>query len=75
MKLSTTMTNSSIDTILAPKPEPRLRIYAYEIHSDSHDGLLKIGQITRDVKTRAEEQNHQHATYSRTPNVEYALYG
>jgi hypothetical protein len=75
MKLSTTMTNPTIDTILAPKSEPRLRIYAYEIHSDSHDGLLKIGQTTRDVKTRVEEQNHRHSPYSRTPNVEYALYG
>jgi hypothetical protein len=69
------MTLTSIDTILAPKPEPRLRIYAYEIHSDSHDGLLKIGQTTRDVKTRVEEQNHRHAPCSRTPNVEYAIYG
>lgn len=50
------MTNPTIDTILAPKPEPLLRIYAYEIHSDSHAGLLKIGQTTRDVKTRVEEQ-------------------
>ncbi|MBU3680247.1 MAG: restriction endonuclease, partial [Candidatus Kapabacteria bacterium] len=50
------MTLTDIDTILAPKPEPRLRIYAYEIHSDSHAGLLKIGHTTRDVKTRVEEQ-------------------
>jgi L-rhamnose mutarotase len=50
------MNNPSIDTILAPKPEPRLRIYAYEIHSNSHEGLLKIGHTTRDVKTRVEEQ-------------------
>jgi L-rhamnose mutarotase len=38
------------------KPEARLRIYAYTIHDEAHAGLLKIGQTTRDVKQRVEEQ-------------------
>lgn len=46
----------SIEEILATKSEARLRIYAYEIDSESHLGLIKIGQTTRDVKKRVEEQ-------------------
>jgi hypothetical protein len=45
-----------IDEILAAKPEANPRIYAYSISSPSHDGLLKIGQTTRDVKQRIAEQ-------------------
>lgn len=47
---------SSIDEILSPRPEARLRIYAYSIADDSHAGLLKVGQTTRDVKQRVAEQ-------------------
>jgi hypothetical protein len=46
----------SIDEILAPKPEARLRIYAYTIDDAGHKGLLKVGQTTRDVKKRVGEQ-------------------
>ncbi len=46
----------SIDEILAPKPDARLRIYAYTIDSPAHEGLIKVGQTTRDVKKRVEEQ-------------------
>lgn len=46
----------SISEILAPKPDVHPRIYAYAINSNSHDGLLKIGQTTRDVKQRILEQ-------------------
>jgi Type III restriction enzyme, res subunit len=46
----------SIEEILAPKPEARLRIYAYSIDDAAHVGLLKVGQTTRDVKKRVEEQ-------------------
>lgn len=46
----------SIEELLPPKPEARLRIYAYSIHDDAHDGLLKIGQTTRDVRRRIDEQ-------------------
>lgn len=45
-----------IEEILAPKPEARLRVYAYAIDSPAHLGLIKVGQTTRDVKKRIEEQ-------------------
>ncbi len=46
----------TIEQILATKPEARPRIYAYTIEDHAHDGLLKIGQTTRDVKQRVAEQ-------------------
>jgi len=46
----------TIDEILAPKPEVRLRIYAYSIDDEAHKGLLKVGQTTRDVRQRVAEQ-------------------
>jgi hypothetical protein len=42
--------------ILVPRPEVRLRIYAYEIDDGHHAGLLKVGQTVRDVRTRIAEQ-------------------
>src|SRR5882672_7981521 len=45
-----------IEEILAPKPEVRPRIYAYSIADKAHNGLLKVGQTTRDVKQRIAEQ-------------------
>jgi hypothetical protein len=45
-----------IEEILAPKPQARPRIYAYSIDDVSHEGLLKIGQTTRDVTKRIAEQ-------------------
>jgi hypothetical protein len=45
-----------IQEILLPKPEGRPRIYAYSIADNAHEGLLKIGQTTRDVKQRVAEQ-------------------
>jgi len=53
------MTNAmtpGIDAILTPKPDAQPRLYAYAIAADSHAGLLKIGQTTRDVKQRVAEQ-------------------
>lgn len=50
------MIKPSIEEILTPKPQARLRIYAYAIDADSHAGLLKVGQTTRDVKQRVAEQ-------------------
>jgi len=50
------LVSKSVDEILAPKPEVRLRVYAYAIDDDHHAGLLKIGQTTRDVKKRIAEQ-------------------
>jgi hypothetical protein len=48
--------NKLIEEILAPKPEARLKIYAYSIDDEAHAGLLKVGQTTRDVKQRIAEQ-------------------
>lgn len=46
----------AIEDILAPKPEARPRIYAYSIADEAHEGLLKVGQTTRNVKQRVAEQ-------------------
>ena len=46
----------TIDEILTPKPEARPRIYAYKIDDQAHQGLLKVGQTSRDVKQRVAEQ-------------------
>lgn len=51
-----TSNNPSIAHILAPKPTVRPRIYAYAIADAAHQGLLKVGQTTRDVKQRVAEQ-------------------
>ena len=48
--------NKSVEDILAPKPDARPRIYAYAIADQAHQGLLKVGQTTRDVKQRVAEQ-------------------
>ena len=45
-----------IEDLLPTKPEARPRIYAYEIYDEPHKGLLKIGQTTRGVKKRVDEQ-------------------
>jgi Type III restriction enzyme, res subunit len=46
----------SIEDLLPEKPTTRLRIYAYSIEDEPHAGLLKVGQTTRNVKSRIEEQ-------------------
>jgi len=46
----------TIEEILILKPDARPRIYAYSIADAAHDGLLKVGQTTRDVKQRIAEQ-------------------
>jgi len=50
------MNKPSIDEVLPPKPEARPRIYAYAIADAAHDGQLKVGQTTRDVRRRVAEQ-------------------
>ncbi|WP_210210256.1 DEAD/DEAH box helicase family protein [Microvirga subterranea] len=50
------MNKPTIEEILIPRPEANPRIYAYSIESKTHEGLLKIGQTTRDVKQRIAEQ-------------------
>ncbi len=46
----------SIEDILESKPQARPRLYAYTIDDPAHDGLLKVGQTTRDVRQRVNEQ-------------------
>jgi hypothetical protein len=48
--------NKAIEEILASKPEARPRVYAYSIDDKAHEGLLKVGQTTRDVRQRVAEQ-------------------
>src|SRR6266481_3416780 len=48
--------SKTIEEILTFKPEARPRIYAYSINDKAHEGLLKVGQTTRDVKQRVAEQ-------------------
>ena len=50
------MNRPTIDEVLPPKPEARPSIYAYAIADAAHNGLLKVGQTTRDVKRRVAEQ-------------------
>ena len=50
------MIKPTVEEILTPKPEARLRIYAYSIDDDGHRGQLKVGQTTRDVRQRVAEQ-------------------
>ena len=50
------MIKPTVDEILTPKPETRPRIYAYAIADAAHQGLLKVGQTTRDVRRRVAEQ-------------------
>lgn len=46
----------SLDELLPERPEGQLRIYAYTIHDEHHEGWLKIGQTSQDVKTRVAQQ-------------------
>src|SRR5258708_3334052 len=48
--------SKTVQEILVPKPEVRPRIYAYSIADEAHEGLLKVGQTTRDVQHRVAEQ-------------------
>jgi hypothetical protein len=50
------MSKPAIGDILAQKLEARPRIYAYSISDAAHEGLLKVGQTTRNVKQRIAEQ-------------------
>lgn len=45
-----------IEELLPEKPEARLRIYAYSIDDADHEGWLKVGQTTRGVKARVDQQ-------------------
>ncbi|MHB1324366.1 MAG: restriction endonuclease [Coriobacteriia bacterium] len=50
------MSKPTIEDILAPKPKAKPRIYAYSIDDAAHQGLLKVGQTTRDVRERIAQQ-------------------
>src|SRR3954447_10631391 len=54
--MMSSMRRPTVDEILAPKPMARPRIYAYSIDDEAHEGLLKVGQTTGDVKKRIEQQ-------------------
>lgn len=54
--MTVTMHKPTIEDILTSKPEARPRIYAYSIADNAHEGLLKVGQTTRNVKRRVAEQ-------------------
>ncbi|MGO1769991.1 MAG: GIY-YIG nuclease family protein, partial [Microbacterium sp.] len=45
-----------IEELLPEKPVTRLRIYAYAIHDEAHAGMLKVGQTTKRVKDRVDQQ-------------------
>jgi hypothetical protein len=45
-----------IEYLLPDRPGARLRIYAYSIEDDAHEGMLKIGQTTQSVRLRVEQQ-------------------
>jgi hypothetical protein len=51
-----TTNKPTVEQILAPKPESRPRIYAYSIDDKAHAGMLKVGQTTRNVRQRIDEQ-------------------
>jgi hypothetical protein len=51
-----TTSKPTIEEVLLPKPEARPRIYAYSIDDKGHEGLLKIGQTSRIVQKRVDEQ-------------------
>lgn len=48
--------SESVEDLLPGKPEARLRIYAYSIDDEAHEGMLKVGQTTQDVKKRVSQQ-------------------
>jgi hypothetical protein len=45
-----------IGNLLPEKEVGRLHIYAYAIGDAAHEGLLKVGQTTQDVKKRVDQQ-------------------
>lgn len=46
----------ALEELLPDKPDVRLRIYVYTIEDDAHQGQVKVGQTTGDVKTRVQQQ-------------------
>ena len=48
--------NSPENDLFPQKRTSRLRIYAYRINDEHHEGCLKIGQTTQEVKVRVSQQ-------------------
>jgi len=48
--------SKSLQELMPKRTEARLRIYAYAIQDDAHDGLLKVGQTAQGVKKRIDQQ-------------------
>ena len=56
------MPDPTIDEVLTPKPEARLRIYAWSFNNPPPDyaGLIKVGQtLQSDVNTRIRQSQGQ----------------
>lgn len=62
--------SKSLDELMPERPEGQLRIYAYAIHDDQHEGWLKVGQTTQDVKTRVAQQVKTAAVTNYTIEVD-----
>lgn len=58
------------EELFRAKSEARLRIYAYTIHDEAHEGLLKVGQTTREVRVRISEQLKTAAIKNYTIHVD-----
>jgi len=48
--------NETTADLFPEKPDAHLKIYAYSIDDSAHEGLLKIGQTTKDVQVRVGQQ-------------------
>ncbi|MDR2895326.1 MAG: DEAD/DEAH box helicase family protein [Propionibacteriaceae bacterium] len=57
---------TTVDDIFLAKPEASLRVYAYSIEDEAHAGLMKVGQTTKDVRARVEQQVKTAAIHNYT---------
>jgi len=48
--------SKSLEELMPERTQARLRIYAYSIQDDAHQGLLKVGQTTQGAKKRVGQQ-------------------
>ncbi|MBK4348958.1 GIY-YIG nuclease family protein [Lacisediminihabitans sp. G11-30] len=62
--------SKSLNELMPERPEGQLRIYAYAIHDDQHEGWLKVGQTTQGVKTRVAQQVKTAAVTNYTIEVD-----
>jgi len=56
--------------IMPERPSGQLRIYAYAIHDKAHEGWLKVGHTTQDVKVRVQQQLKTAAVTNYTIEVD-----